>query len=172
MSIVDGRSANVAFPDAISGKASATPCGGDANPSIPTPDFLGEPSGQAPGDAPCTSEVSDGHSFSEAGRGDNEAHFMTSKLESAQCVVDALAIFRGLRRLDRCGEVDTLFDVLDRTAENCLTCSETVTNLLVRFDQLNEAPNDLVTTALVHVPSLRRLVRQFWFHRAVVQDLG
>jgi hypothetical protein len=47
-----------------------------------------------------------------------------------------------------------------------------VTNHLVRFDQLNEAPNDLVTTALVHVPSLRRLVRQFWFHRAVVQDLG
>ena len=162
----------MAFPDAISGTASATPCGGDANPSIPTPDFLGEPSGQAPGDAPCTSEVSDGHSFSEAGRGDNEAHFMTSKLESAQCVVDALAIFRGLRRLDRCGEVDTLFDVLDRTAENCLTCSETVTNLLVRFDQLNEAPNDLVTTALVHVPSLRRLVRQFWLHRAVVRDLG
>ncbi len=96
---------------------------------------------------------------------------MTSKFESAQCIVDALAIVRRLRRLDRCGDVDTLFDVLDRTAENCFTCSETVTNLLVRLDQMNEAPNDLVTTALVHVLSLRRIVRQFRFHRAVVQDL-
>ena len=55
----------------------------DAKPSIPTPDFLGEPSGQVPGDAPCTSEVSDGHSFSEARRGDDDAQFMTSKFKGA-----------------------------------------------------------------------------------------